>query len=233
MCPNSCIAYTGPFSELDKCPKCGEARFELRKNKRVPHRKFHTIPLGPQLQALWRTPEGAKAMRYRREYTQNILNQIQTNDGKIPAYDDVFSGKEYIDAVIRGDIQTEDMLLMLSIDGAQLYQSKQSDCWIYLWIVFDLPPDRRYMKRCVLPGGFIGGPNKMKHADSFLYPGVQHVASLQKEGLHIWDALENKTFVSRPIFWFGTADGPGMTYLNGLIGHHGAYGCRLYCPRTP
>jgi hypothetical protein len=27
-----------------------------------------------------------------------------------------------------------------------------------------------------------------------------------------------------------TADGPGMTTLNGLVGHHGVYGCRLYCP---
>jgi len=27
----------------------------------------------------------------------------------------------------------------------------------------------------------------------------------------------------------GTADGPGMTYLNGLVGHHGKNGCRLYC----
>ncbi|KAJ7145443.1 hypothetical protein C8R43DRAFT_890594 [Mycena crocata] len=27
-----------------------------------------------------------------------------------------------------------------------------------------------------------------------------------------------------------TADGPGMTLLNGLVGHHGVFGCRLYCP---
>ncbi|KAJ7669958.1 hypothetical protein DFH06DRAFT_902831, partial [Mycena polygramma] len=25
------------------------------------------------------------------------------------------------------------------------------------------------------------------------------------------------------------ADGPGLTCVNGLCGHHGAYGCRLYC----
>ncbi|KAF8211784.1 hypothetical protein K438DRAFT_1501968, partial [Mycena galopus ATCC 62051] len=27
-----------------------------------------------------------------------------------------------------------------------------------------------------------------------------------------------------------TADGPGMTGLNGLVGHYGVFGCRLYCP---
>ena len=28
----------------------------------------------------------------------------------------------------------------------------------------------------------------------------------------------------------GAADGPGLAYLNGLTGHSGAFGCRLYCP---
>ncbi|KAL6301893.1 hypothetical protein BKA93DRAFT_737896 [Sparassis latifolia] len=29
-----------------------------------------------------------------------------------------------------------------------------------------------------------------------------------------------------------TADGPGMTHLNGLVGHQGAQGCHLYCLLT-
>ncbi|KAJ6574248.1 hypothetical protein B0H19DRAFT_933060, partial [Mycena capillaripes] len=28
-----------------------------------------------------------------------------------------------------------------------------------------------------------------------------------------------------------TADDPIMTTLNGLVGHHSVFGCRLYCPR--
>ena len=59
MCPNSCVAYTGPYANLETCPKCGESRFDPIKlaasdgKKKVPRQKFHTIPLGPQLQALW------------------------------------------------------------------------------------------------------------------------------------------------------------------------------------
>ena len=30
MCPNSCIAYTGPFKALETCPVCGKRRFENR-----------------------------------------------------------------------------------------------------------------------------------------------------------------------------------------------------------
>ncbi len=114
-------------------------------------------------------------------------------------------------------------------NGAQLYAHKSSDCWIYLWILFDLSPSERYKKRHVLPGGFIPGPNKPKNMDSFLFPGLYHLAAVQNEGLPVWDASSNKIFQSNLFLALNTADGPAMAYLNGLVGHHGKYGCRLYC----
>ncbi|KAF8803299.1 hypothetical protein BYT27DRAFT_7145321, partial [Phlegmacium glaucopus] len=68
MCPNTCIAYTGPFSQLDTCTKCMLPRYNPQALvasggvKKIPQRQFLTLPIGPQLQALWHTPEGAKAM---------------------------------------------------------------------------------------------------------------------------------------------------------------------------
>ena len=66
MCVNSCIAFVGPFKELDKCPKCCENRYEeVKKTQKMrPRQQFYTIPLGPQIQAMWRTPKGADHMRY-------------------------------------------------------------------------------------------------------------------------------------------------------------------------
>src|SRR6202789_1511107 len=69
-------------------------------------------------------------------------------------YDDVYHGRDYLAAVERGDITADDMMLLFSIDGAQLYESKQSDCWIAIWIILDHAPDGRYTKKCVLPGTF-------------------------------------------------------------------------------
>ncbi|KAI0060520.1 hypothetical protein BV25DRAFT_1917618 [Artomyces pyxidatus] len=43
----------------------------------------------------------------------------------------------------------------------------------------------------------IGGPNKPKHINSFLFPALCHVAALGKEGLRIWDTAENRTFTSK------------------------------------
>ncbi|KJA13779.1 hypothetical protein HYPSUDRAFT_151159, partial [Hypholoma sublateritium FD-334 SS-4] len=238
MCPNTCIAYTGPFSELDTCPKCDLPRYNPQVLatsggvRKIPQRRFVTLPVGPQLQALWRTPEGAQAMRYRQNFTKSLLQKAANRPDKkviIDEYEDIFHGAEYLDAVCSGAIKDNDMVLMMSIDGAQLYESKQSDCWIYIWIVLDLAPEVRYKKRHIFPGGFFPGPNKPGNIESFLFPGFHHVSALMKEGLSIWDASENKSFISKIFILLGLADGPGLTYLNGLTGHSGAYGCRLYC----
>ena len=227
MCKNSCLAFTGPFSDLDKCPRCQEPK--LCPVTKKPTQEFHTILLGPILQALWREPSSAQKFEYRRKITQLIIAELQANNGNISSYDDFFYGSDYLECVKQGKIGTDDIVLMLSIDGAQLYSHKASDCWIYIWVIMDLSPDERYKKTHVLPGGFIPGPNKPKNIDSFLFPGLHHLCGLQREGLPIWDASSDRLFLSKLFLGLNTADGPGMAYLNGLVGHHGKHGCRLYC----
>jgi hypothetical protein len=227
MCPNSCLAYTGPFASLNTCPECGEQRYD--DTGRIPKREFYTMPLGPLLQALWRDLRSAERMSYRRKKTEEIIEELRLNDGRLKTIEDFLCSLEYLDAIRSGRIQPGDTVLMLSIDGAQLYAHKASDCWIYIWVLFDLDPEIRYKITHVLPGGIIPGPNKPRNSDSYLFPALYHIAALQREGLRIWDASRNEVFTSYPFLALGTADGPGMTYLNGLVGHHGKNGCRLYC----
>ncbi|KAF9535164.1 hypothetical protein CPB83DRAFT_730467, partial [Crepidotus variabilis] len=58
MCPQSCLAYTGPFLADELCSTCREPRYNqymLRVSngkKRVSRQRFYTMPLGPQLQAI-------------------------------------------------------------------------------------------------------------------------------------------------------------------------------------
>lgn len=228
MCKNSCIAYTGPFLTLDSCPRCQTPK--LCPETKRPYQEYVTIPIAPILQALWRNTKSAERLSYRRRKTQEIIAELQKNSGRLSTYEDFLHGSDYLENVRNGNIQDDDMVLMFSLDGAQLYAHKASDCWIYLWVLFDLAPDERYKKKYVLPGGFIPGPNKPKNMDSFLFPGLYHLAAIQKEGLPIWDASSNRIFSSRLFLALNTADGPGMAYLNGLVGHHGKFGCRLYCP---
>ncbi|KIJ18255.1 hypothetical protein PAXINDRAFT_72096 [Paxillus involutus ATCC 200175] len=82
-------------------------------------------------------------------------------------------------------IGLDNMLLVLSINGAQLYESKLSDCWIYIWIVIEHSPDEHYKKKHVFPGTIIPGLNKPKYIGSFFYPGLHHILAIQHKGLTI------------------------------------------------
>lgn len=232
MCPGTCIAYTGPFADLDRCSseECQQPRFETKvtsqgRQEEVPRKKFMTIPIGPQMQAAFRHPDSAYNMSYRERKTAEVLS----SGGQPEVYDDYIQGSDYLDLVKNGVIGPKDIVLMFSIDGAQLYQNKASDVWIYIWIILNLPPNLRYKKEYILPGGFIPGPDHPGNIESFLLPGLQHLAALQKEGLRIWDASTGETYTSYPFLFMVTADGPAMASLSGLVGHHGKAGCRLYC----
>ena len=188
---------------------CQEARYHLQSNPRKPRiarKQFSTIPLGPQLQAQWKSYSGTKWMHYRKFKTHDIFSKVKS-DGmlEIDEYDDIYHGSSYLEAVAEGKILEDNVLLMFSIDGAQLYHDKDSDCWFFIWIILDLSPELRYKKMYVLPGGFIPGPESPKNKESFLLPGFRHVSALQK-GLKCWDGFESKWITSRPFFFVGTAD---------------------------
>ncbi|KAG0701436.1 hypothetical protein DFH29DRAFT_990075 [Suillus ampliporus] len=220
MCSESCIAFTGPYSTLDQCPMCGTSRWNQARlqasngRTRVAAQKFVTIPLGPQLQAMYRHPDSARDMRYLHEQTQKILAQLRETQ-MIPVIDDIAMGQDYLGTVLDGHIKPNDVVLMVSLDGAQLYESKQSDCWVYIWIIINLSPDKHY--------------HKIHNINSFLFVGMHHLAAIQNEGLTIWDASRDITFISNIHLLFTTTDGPGLVYWDGMVGHSGRNGCRMYC----
>ena len=168
MCPNTCVAYTGPYADLDKCPLCHESRYDEARlastGKKEPQQQFHTFPLGPQCQARYRSPEGASSMHYFEEKMETILAELRIS-GKLAVFEDVLDGSDCWDAYQHGRILPGDVVVMFSMDGAQLYKNKASDCWIYIWILLNLAPDKRYKKRYVMPGAIIPSPNKSKNTD--------------------------------------------------------------------
>lgn len=208
MCIESCTAFTGPYSDLDACPYCGKARFD---SQGQPTKKFYTIPIGPQIQVAWRSPENAQNLsEYRGRKLNELIEECMNNGGEILAFEDIFSGEDILAAIEHGDTVSNktcnDTLLGLSIDGAQLYWSKRSDCWIWIWVNFVYAPDMCLKKICVLIGGIIPGPNKLKNADSYLYISIHHLASIQKDGLKVWNGLTNNLVISHPYLVFAMAD---------------------------
>ena len=151
ICINSCCAFTGPFQDHTECTICAEPLYEYKPgrhgcNEWCPQWQFHAIPIGPVLQALYHLPDSAKNMHHRKEQTQEICSQIARNAGKIKidVYDDIYVGSDYIKAVLEKRIQDDDIILSeISIDGAQLLWNKPSYCWIYIFIIHNLPANLR------------------------------------------------------------------------------------------
>jgi len=121
------------------------------------------------------------------------------------------------------------MLLVLSMDGAQLYQNKESDTWFGIATIIDYAPEIHYAKEMVLLLFVIGGPNAPKNYDLFLFPTFAHLSACQRLGLWIWDASTSSSFDICPWFGFGTADMVGMAELNGWVSHHGRNRCQVLC----
>ncbi|KAG2740820.1 hypothetical protein P692DRAFT_201842418 [Suillus brevipes Sb2] len=208
MCFKSCVGFTGQFAHLETCPICGFSCYDQlilaqsSGKKKVTRMQFPTVPIGLQLQAMFCDPQSAVEMQYQEARTWKIFEELEQNEGKVHVYDDFLDGSNYTDTVQEGKIKDTDIL----------YQCKELDCWIAIW-------------KHVLPGVVIPGPRKPQNLDSFLFPGFHHLAAIQQEGLKIWDASHDINYLSFPFLALGTADRPGLAYLNGFIGHHGKNGC--------
>jgi hypothetical protein len=99
MCPNTCLAFTGPFKNDDRCSECGEAHFDpvTRKGRQ----QFYTIPIRPMLQALWADVDSAHKLDYRRRRTWELLDEI-ARTGRVAQYEDFIHGSMYLEDVISG-----------------------------------------------------------------------------------------------------------------------------------
>ena len=81
-------------------------------------------------------------MQYHEQETNRILEKLRV-DHSLDIYDDVTCGSDYLHAVQTGQIVPGDTVVLFSIDGAQLYKNKKSTCWMYIWVILNLAPDKR------------------------------------------------------------------------------------------
>ncbi|KAG2134172.1 uncharacterized protein EDB93DRAFT_1051892, partial [Suillus bovinus] len=145
----SCMAFTGLNSNLVECAICNKPCYNPIKfansqgKEKFPRLVTTLFPLGPQLQVLYHDTKSAEEMEYQQQQTQKIFDKLNDHSAK-QSYSDFLDGKAYREAVHDGRIRNDDIVVMMSIDGAQLYQSKQSNCWLYIWVIYERSPDNHY-----------------------------------------------------------------------------------------
>lgn len=122
-----------------------------------------------------------------------------------------------------------DTVLFFSVDGAQLYRNKKSDCWIAIWVILNWSPQARYLKESIFVGFTIPGPNHPVYYDSFLSPSLEHLVAIGKEGINVYDATLKKVIKDHPFLTHAGADRVALAPISGSAGHTAKFGCRVFC----
>jgi hypothetical protein len=110
------------------------------------------IPISLQIQVLYRDQESVTHVQYLHKEREHILLEIEEH-GILGEYSDVLHGSDMIEAFKNELISGDNIVLMFSIDGAQLYALKAFTCWIYIWVLLNLEPSQCYKKQHVFIGG--------------------------------------------------------------------------------
>jgi len=153
MCVDSCCAFTGQYRQLFKCPICNKPRYINQGTSNQKARKKATyFSLKDRFEIQFKDQNYVKKILYRSTYQSN---------GR--SYNDIFDGILYKNLCQEGFFSNPyDICLIGSTDGYQIFRQKRNDCWVFLYINANLPPDERVKKENLLIAGIIPGPNSPK-----------------------------------------------------------------------
>lgn len=103
-------------------------------------------------------------MLHRERAMEELLEELLGAEG-LQRISDLYHSTNFYKFYQNGEITPDDFVLIYSMDGAQLYEHKASHCWIYIWILVDVAPDRQYKRPYILPGAIVPGPDRPKFLD--------------------------------------------------------------------
>lgn len=224
-CVNSCIAYTGRYSEREECPECDQERY---KTSGKPRRVFCYLPLIPRLQNFFHNENKIKELLYRYEYEyskssisdvfdskhyQDIRKKYVTIDGVVMSYK-YFSGKH-------------DIAFSVCFDGYLLYNRRRGGPTATPLLVqlYNLPPEIRTHMSHSICLGVIPGPHGPKDLATFLYHFEEECVALA-EGVKTYSCLEREHFLLRAYLLFGLGDILAAQKLLNIKGVNGKCPCR-------
>ena len=164
-CINSCIAFTGEFSNKDICPLCGQSRYQLGKLSQTARKRSANWSPVDSLRAQYRDRTRAQILQYRHNYTSTEAYAIDNSIG------DVFDDRHYKSLVSSGLFKDRrDVAFLASTDGYQIFRQKRDDCWIVLLINANLPPSTRVQRENLMISALIPRPRTPKNPTHFCSP---------------------------------------------------------------
>ena len=232
MCPKSCMAFTGEFKDYLSCTyvrdkkkgPCGEQRYDKRGSPRA---QMLYTPITPVIQSLYMNKETAEAMQYRHMHLQEALKKLKP--GCPPTeYSDFSDSINHINHFHHSHLFKDetDTAISISGDGAQLTMKKQSDVWVLIVTILNLPPNMRSKAANIIMPLVIPGPLSPGNVESFVYVLYEELAKLSV-GVWTKDAVTEKFFLLKVYLCGVLGDMLGSAKLSRMAGHMARYGCRF------
>jgi hypothetical protein len=230
MCPNSCMAFTGEFKDLWFCTyvrhhkPCGQPRYD---NKGHPRAQMMYTPITPVIQTFYMNRDMAEAMHYQDTHLQMALQSLEP-DSPPTKYSDFSDSINHINQCCHSELfqQKTDTAISISGDGAMLTMKKDSDVWVLVVTILNLPPNMRSRAANIIIPLVIPGPSKPGNVESFVYVLYEELAKLSV-GVWTKDAFSDKYFLLKVYLCGVLGDMPGSAKLSKMAGHMARYGCRF------
>ncbi|CDO71844.1 hypothetical protein BN946_scf184939.g68 [Trametes cinnabarina] len=223
-CINSCMAYTGPFADLNECAYCRTSRLDSYGKAR---RQFMYVPMESRLAALYLHRGTAEKMLYRADYLSDSTTTSDIFDGS--HYKDLCSrfvtveGRQ-LDHQFFAD--RRDIALGLSSDGFAPWRRRKKTAWPIILYNYNLPPEIRFHKNNIIPLCVVPGPKKPKDFDSFLWPAVEELLRLAV-GVPAFDSTSLSPFSLHAYLVLVSGDMPAVSMIMQMKGHNGLFPCRM------
>ncbi|KAJ8501880.1 hypothetical protein ONZ45_g11974 [Pleurotus djamor] len=221
ICPNNCLAYTGAFKMDRHCslilkqnppasqltgsmPRkkgdlCGHPRFipyygPGKQHREKSYSQMLVIPIFDVIRAMFANYNTAKLMRHRDKVMMEALKVLhRATEQRV--YSDFGNGQIQMSLRAKGLFSDpRDCAGAITTDGAMLTLQKQSEVWVALLILFNLPPEARYLLDNIITMFIIPGPWSPTNIESFFYQSF--VDMLQaSEGIWMYDAYASEKFI--------------------------------------
>ena len=206
-CVNSCIAYTGQYSNLTACSHCQESRYASDSYRS--RKTFSFIPLIDRLKLQYSNSDRATILSTYR------ANLTPSADGSMRDFFDGDLYRQFHVDQLKLFQDSRDVALQLSIDGVQVTNKRNFEITPVIFINLNLPPDQRYKIENIMASAIIPGPKKSKDIDSFLRPMIDELKMLH-DGIDCYDAATNSHFTLHAWITMTTGDGPAIADIMGF-----------------
>ena len=237
MCPKSCQAYTGDFESDIMCGHshksnvCNEPHYLPQqgssKAKLKPRATMLYMPIMPMIQAYYANADTSREMRHRDNCLKATLNALAVGAGvKKSEFSNSYNHVEQHYKKMGLFRDGRDTALSISSDGAQLTMKKQSNMWLLIVVLLNLPPEMCYKANNVIIPLAIPGPLAPSNIESFIYPLFEEMA-MASVGMWTWDAVDSSYFVLRAFICAVKGDMLRSAKLSGMAGSSANYGDRF------